>query len=1471
MQLLLKQTVSWLILGLMLVLLCSACSQPTEEPPATNEISQIENNTGLVLKLYSAQILPALNTTEEIFLYDGEVSHETYENLPADGHAYLIMDIGLERAPNSESFSRDRLLLIADGQEYQALDYGMLSLHNYSEFQNEDISLASHRGSIVFEIPLSIEDYTLCFTAPEGNIPAIDGQDSATDYLGAYNLIDAATTNIAIKPSLLEEQRRIEESIRQTYQQEKPTLSDPLIILNPYGYTPLAGLVLFDTVEPATATITVNGKDEHTDVLKTFAEGTAHILPVLGLYPDADNNVEISLSYIDGRTESTTISLKTAAYDDINFKAVVSTKDSSLMAEGFTLLHSANRHILDDNGDLRWYSTFPSHGFVARELENGHFIYAQMKREAPDNVFYEVDMLGRIYNVYSSPSDIHHDIIELPNDNYLLTTHDILNYGDSQYTVEDRLVEIDSGNGQIVVDIDMADVFDRNRVGELRYSKIDWLHLNSLAYDQNDESIVLSARSQNMVAKISYPDCEIKWILAQDHQFADYYQDYLLTPLGDDFEWFWGQHAPEILPDIDDNPDTIDIVLFDNGVGQSFDEATTLPEAALYSRGVHYRIDEVNMTVEQIFSYGEERGSDSYSNVQGDADYLPQNGNYLLNFARIEGSGISGEIYGQTAQVTELTTDGKLVFDMEIMATGNFSSYRANRMPIYPEAWHYDLYATEGFDYRMTGAQPTSINMYELTEIGMLTEATEEEKIIAQVEDIFIQDNLLNIRGYGLLPGVSSYNDRTMLVFSSPDYTIKYHVLPVERVDVLKEYSDTAELDYTMSGFNEQTIPLRFLPTGNYSVGILIETEYQRQYTDTGYTFSIGNMPSLKVEDTDILNLQSALEAALIAEYEAAEYTLNAPLTVLNPYGKSPLTALAMFATASPASISIEVIGKDEATTISHSFADIATEHAIPIYGLYAGTNNQVVLTAHYQDGTTDSSMLSIATAELANPYQVQINTADSDEMASGLTFINSSGTGDNTIAVDNNGDIRYYYADTMVGHVFEPTANGTFLMGSETLMRPAYYGRSIYEMDLLGKVHKEYITSGLHHEVRELADGSLIYAGENPNSHTIEDYMVQIDRDTGRIIKSWDFQEIIAMQDYIAGAAHLNNHFNGDEAAAREDWLHINGAWVDQKENALIVSARHQDMIISVDLDTDQINWILGNPTNPLVAESMKDYFLTPLGDNFEYPFAQHAVSLAANGNLLLFDNGNNRLDADGIALAPEENYSRAVEYKIDSVNMTVEQVYEYGKEEGSALYSMFMSDVDQIGDNHLLISFSGIIKDAEGKASDDMLQGFSTGSVATEIHEVKDNKVVFSASLDITSYRAERMPLYFEDQGEVSYLGIQGERLGVQEASPELDFSHNMPIYSHMAWSLLKTDGVNFTIEGTSGIRGLTALYVLLTNDNASYTYAGQIDGESLSLSGDMTKLASGQYKLTAYLVDEEGRQYEYIFPPSAQVTVR
>ena len=64
-----------------------------------------------------------------------------------------------------------------------------------------------------------------------------------------------------------------------------------------------------------------------------------------------------------------------------------------------------------------------------------------------------------------------------------------------------------------------------------------------------------------------------------------------------------------------------------------------------------------------------------------------------------------------------------------------------------------------------------------------------------------------------------------------------------------------------------------------------------------------------------------------------------------------------------------------------------------------------------------------------------------------------------------------------------------------------------IYEMTMVGKIVNEYtIPGGYHHDQFEMEDGNLLVLTEDLRSETVEDMCVLIDRETGEILKTWDW-----------------------------------------------------------------------------------------------------------------------------------------------------------------------------------------------------------------------------------------------------------------------------------------------------------------------------------------------------------------------------
>ena len=159
----------------------------------------------------------------------------------------------------------------------------------------------------------------------------------------------------------------------------------------------------------------------------------------------------------------------------------------------------------------------------------------------------------------------------------------------------------------------------------------------------------------------------------------------MLTPTGNEFEWPYHQHGPEITPQGT-------ILMFDNGNGRAIPPATALPFDRAYSRAVEYRVDEEAMTVEQVWAYGGQFDprQQFYSSFLGDARSLPETGNVLVTDG------------GRTASITPLRRNGRIaevthespptvLFEMFVLddsptAPRNWTVYRADRLrSVYPD------------------------------------------------------------------------------------------------------------------------------------------------------------------------------------------------------------------------------------------------------------------------------------------------------------------------------------------------------------------------------------------------------------------------------------------------------------------------------------------------------------------------------------------------------------------------------------------------------------------------------------------------------------------------------------------------------------------------------------------------------------------------------------------------------------------
>jgi arylsulfate sulfotransferase len=474
---------------------------------------------------------------------------------------------------------------------------------------------------------------------------------------------------------------------------------------NPFGYAPLTAQVTLTTSRPVQVELLVAGRDGAAgDVRHRFDNVTQQAtLPVLGLYPSFSNTVTLRFFDAGGTTlgeisRSITTSPLLTDLPTVTIDAATPGAIKSGMNLVSYFGHNSNvtpqrPFMFDAAGAIRWYLVFTTHPSLANLFyDNG------VERLANGNLYFgdrstgriiEMDMLGLIVNTWEMPGyDFHHNVIEKPNGNFVLTV-------DKQgaATVEDYLIEIDRTTGAIVREWDLNRALDNTRrAWETNFAdlNVDWFHANGLTYDPTDDAIIVSGRTQGTVKLTN--DNEVVWIVAPHVGWMTAgdgtdLTTRLLQPLDADgqpitdasvldgttnhpaFEWAWYQHAPKLLPDGT-------LMLFDNGDNRNYTDQQS------YSRAVVYRIDPSAMTIQQIWQYGKERGSDTFSRIVSDVDYHAAEGNVVFMPGA---AGFGAGAYGKVVEVDFTTRD--VVFEATITpptAPFGITFHRVERLPLYP-------------------------------------------------------------------------------------------------------------------------------------------------------------------------------------------------------------------------------------------------------------------------------------------------------------------------------------------------------------------------------------------------------------------------------------------------------------------------------------------------------------------------------------------------------------------------------------------------------------------------------------------------------------------------------------------------------------------------------------------------------------------------------------------------------------------
>ncbi|GIU49667.1 arylsulfate sulfotransferase AssT [Shewanella sairae] len=352
--------------------------------------------------------------------------------------------------------------------------------------------------------------------------------------------------------------------------------------------------------------------------------------------------------------------------------------------------------IIDTAGDIRWYmnpytthdaKTYDNAGYAMgmNVTKDGNMVWVQGQG------WKKMSIMGRMISEHNLPGnfiDASHEGIEGANGNvFIRAAAKDYRTADGRLvnTVRDQIIEVDN-TGKLVDYWDLNTILDPMRdaallsldagavclninlddaghqtteedLAKAPYGDIhgvatgrNWAHVNSIEYDPTDDSIILSSRHQSAVFKIGR-DKQVKWILSASKGWSDKFQDKLLKPITADgepiwcnekgacqdkgFDFSWTSHTAYLVPEKGT------LTVFDNGDGRDLGQPMFANEK--YSRSVEYKIDEQNMTVQQVWEYGkDELGYEGYSPVTSIVKYQADKDSMMSYFASAGLFGLGG-------------------------------------------------------------------------------------------------------------------------------------------------------------------------------------------------------------------------------------------------------------------------------------------------------------------------------------------------------------------------------------------------------------------------------------------------------------------------------------------------------------------------------------------------------------------------------------------------------------------------------------------------------------------------------------------------------------------------------------------------------------------------------------------------------------------------------------------------------------
>ncbi len=433
------------------------------------------------------------------------------------------------------------------------------------------------------------------------------------------------------------------------------TLEKPLAILNPFGTAGNSLYLSFTTTFPGQMQYTIHVDEKDIPDFSAKANDgdgstTRHEFQIIGLVPGMKNHVTLELIGPKGRLVNAvtfTVEMPKPVSDYPVLLEHTDGESTAPLSSGlYTLVRVGGKNgyafFYDNDGVMRYEMVLEGYS-----LDRILWYKGQMLTCVSAFKMAQFNALGQAVAIYPLEGyEMHHDMALTGDEpKVLVLTSDV---GEVD-NVEDLLVEVNLESGEVQQLLDFKDLFRSYYEQETSpitpqdpfvwmVGKNDWLHLNTIQYIPEDDSIIVSSRETSTIIKVVniHTAPEIDYLIGSEAFWKDTdFARYSLKQVGD-FVPQYGQHTVEYQPDSSLPKGQYYLRLYNNNYWANSTRhgwkppvlpdsvGTVLASSTLTSQMYRYLVDENARTFSLDFSFDV-----PYSSIV--SNVTPLQGNYICN------------------------------------------------------------------------------------------------------------------------------------------------------------------------------------------------------------------------------------------------------------------------------------------------------------------------------------------------------------------------------------------------------------------------------------------------------------------------------------------------------------------------------------------------------------------------------------------------------------------------------------------------------------------------------------------------------------------------------------------------------------------------------------------------------------------------------------------------------------------------